>query len=68
MTGPLLSVQNLDVKFRTDEGMITAVENVTFDVAAGEIVGIVGESGSGKSVTAKSIMQLNAGEYALRRR
>lgn len=57
---PLISVQNLSIRFRTDEGLITAVDNVSFDVAAGEVLGLVGESGSGKSVTAKSLMQLNA--------
>ena len=55
----LLSVENLTIRFKTDEGLITAVENVTFDIAAGEVLGLVGESGSGKSVTAKAIMQLN---------
>ena len=57
----LLEVKNLDVKFNTDEGQITAVENVSLSVDQGEVLGIVGESGSGKSVTAKSIMQLNPG-------
>ena len=57
----LLEVNNLDVKFNTDEGQITAVENVSLSVDQGEVLGIVGESGSGKSVTAKSIMQLNPG-------
>ena len=54
----LLEVKNLDVKFDTDEGRITAVENISLSVDQGEVLGIVGESGSGKSVTAKSIMQL----------
>ena len=57
----LLEVKNLDVKFDTDEGRITAVENISLSVDQGEVLGIVGESGSGKSVTAKSIMQLNPG-------
>ncbi|MDC3131854.1 ABC transporter ATP-binding protein [Pelagibacteraceae bacterium] len=57
----LLEIKNLDVKFDTDEGRITAVENISLFVDKGEVLGIVGESGSGKSVTAKSIMQLNPG-------
>lgn len=57
----LISVQDLSIRFKTDEGLITAVENVSFDIAPGEILGLVGESGSGKSVTAKSLMQLNGG-------
>lgn len=55
----LLSVQDLTIRFRTDEGLITAVENVSFDIQQGEVLGLVGESGSGKSVTAKALMQLN---------
>ncbi len=55
----ILSVQNLDVLFNTDDGIITAVEDVSFDMKEGEVLGLVGESGSGKSVTAKSLMQLN---------
>jgi len=55
----LLEVKNLDVKFDTDEGKITAVENISLTLDQGKVLGIVGESGSGKSVTAKAIMQLN---------
>ena len=61
MTTPLVTVETLSVQFRTDEGMITAVDDVSFSLAPGEIMGLVGESGSGKSVTAKALMRLNAG-------
>lgn len=57
----LLTVDNLTLEFDTDEGRITAVDDVSFAVNAGEVLGLVGESGSGKSVTAKSLMQLNPG-------
>ncbi len=57
---PLITVRDMTVRFRTDEGLITAVENVDFEIAPGEVLGLVGESGSGKSVTAKALMQLNA--------
>ncbi len=55
----LLNVENLTLGFHTDEGLITAVDDVSFDLEAGEVMGLVGESGSGKSVTAKSLMKLN---------
>jgi oligopeptide/dipeptide ABC transporter ATP-binding protein len=55
----LIDVENLSVQFKTDEGLITAVEDVSFSLAPGEVLGLVGESGSGKSVTAKSLMKLN---------
>ena len=58
MTEPLLSVRGLTTRFRTDRGMLAAVDDVSFDVAAGETVAIVGESGSGKSVTALSVLRL----------
>ena len=56
----LLSVDNLHTSFFTDSGEVQAVNGVTFNLDAGEILGIVGESGSGKSVTAYSIMQILA--------
>ena len=55
----LLTVNDLNLQFNTDEGRITAVEKVSFELNEGEVLGLVGESGSGKTVTAKSLMQLN---------
>ena len=52
MTKPLISVENLTLRFRTDEGLVTAVNDVSFEIVPGEVLGLVGESGSGKSVTA----------------
>lgn len=55
---PILDIQNLSVAFDTDEGPLTAVDNVSFSIAKGEVLGLVGESGCGKSVTALSLLRL----------
>lgn len=55
---PLLSVQNLKTYFFMDEGIVKAVDGVSFDVYPGQVVGIVGESGCGKSVTIKSVLRI----------
>src|SRR5215470_14872317 len=55
---PLLEVRNLETHFKTQDGLVKAVNDVSFHVDRGETLGIVGESGSGKSVTSLSIMRL----------
>jgi oligopeptide/dipeptide ABC transporter ATP-binding protein len=55
---PILQVRDLRVHFFLDEGLLRAVDGVSFDVNAGQVVGIVGESGCGKSVTMRAILQI----------
>lgn len=58
MNDQLLQIRNLKTTFFTDDGQVRAVDDVSFDIRPGEILGLVGESGCGKSVTSLSILRL----------
>jgi len=58
MVAPLLEVKNLRVEFPTRRGTLLALDDISFDIAPGEILGVVGESGAGKSLTGASIIGL----------
>jgi peptide/nickel transport system ATP-binding protein len=73
MTQPLLSVRNLRVEFPTRRGTLVAVDDVSFDIMPGEVLGIVGESGAGKSLTGTAVIglidppgRIGAGEIRLK--
>lgn len=59
MSKNILEIENLNVKFETENGKINAVRNVSFNIEAGKTLGLVGESGCGKSVTTKTILRLH---------
>ncbi len=64
MAGPLLDVRDLEISFPTDDGLLKAVDGISFTLDRGRTLGIVGESGSGKSVTSLGIMGLHHGTRA----
>ncbi len=73
MTAPVLSVRNLRVEFPTRRGTLVAVDDVSFDIMPGEVLGVVGESGAGKSLTGTAIIglieppgRIGAGEIRLK--
>lgn len=61
MSDNILEVKKLKISFRTNNGTVKAVRDISFDLKRGETLAIVGESGSGKSVTSKAILGILAG-------
>ena len=64
MVNKLLEVENLCVSFKTRKGLVRAVNNLSFSIDQGQVLGIVGESGSGKSVSMGAVMGLIKDENA----
>lgn len=62
----ILEVQNLSTSFKTERGLLKAIDGVSFEVYKGEILGVVGESGCGKSVTSQSILRLYDEKHLVR--
>jgi peptide/nickel transport system ATP-binding protein len=58
MAEPILSVRNLTVQFPSRRGTLTAIDDISFDIAPGEVLGVVGESGAGKSMTSAAVIGL----------
>ena len=58
MPDPVLTINDLTVEFKTEDGIVRAVTGVSYDLFPGEVLGIVGESGSGKSVSMLSVLGL----------
>ena len=59
MPDPILAIRDLTVEFETEDGIVQAVTDVTYDLQPGEVLGVVGESGSGKSVSMLSVLGLS---------
>src|SRR5438067_12914817 len=57
-SAPLLRVEHLRVEIPTRDGVLVAIDDVSFDIAEGEVLGVVGESGAGKSITGAAIIGL----------